>query len=131
VPQIAVEPGRHIVGDAGLLRTEVLVVARKSRDAEERWIYLDAGRYNGLAETQGERIRYRLRTAHGGTAGGPVILAGPTCDSSDIIYEHSRYELPLALASGDFIDFLSAGAYTASYASVEFNGFEPIKTYFV
>jgi len=131
IPNIAVEPGRTMVGDAGILRTEVLVVARKSRQAQERWVYLDAGRYNGLAETQGERIRYRLRTAHDGTPCGPVIIAGPTCDSSDIIYQHSGYELPLALASGDHVDFLSAGAYTASYAAVEFNGFEPIKTYFV
>ncbi len=59
------------------------------------------------------------------------MIAGPTCDSTDIIYEHSHYELPLALASGDFVDFLSAGAYTTSYASVEFNGFEPVKTYFI
>jgi ornithine decarboxylase len=131
VPHIAVEPGRYIVGETGILRTEVLVVARKSRKAGERWVYLDAGRYNGLAETQGERIRYRLRTPDDGTPCGPVIIAGPTCDSSDIIYEHNRYELPLTLARGDFVDFLSAGAYTASYASVEFNGFEPVKTYFV
>ena len=62
-------------------------------------------------------------------AGGPVVLAGPTCDSTDIIYEHAGYELPLDLDIGDPIDFLSAGAYTASYASVEFNGFAPIRTY--
>jgi ornithine decarboxylase len=60
---------------------------------------------------------------------GPVILAGPTCDSSDILYEKAGYELPLGLEPGDAVDFLSAGAYTASYASVEFNGFAPIKTY--
>ena len=131
MPSVAVEPGRTMVGDAGVLRAEVLAVARKSRQAQERWVYLDAGRYNGLAETQGERIRYRLRTAHDGTPCGPVILAGPTCDSSDIIYQHSGYELPLAVSRGDHVDFLSAGAYTASYASVDFNGFEPVKTYFV
>jgi ornithine decarboxylase len=120
-----------MVGDAALLRAEVLVVARKWRRAPERWVYLDAGRYDGLAETQGERIRYRLRTPHDGTPCGPVVIAGPTCDSTDIICEHSGCELPLALASGEFLDFLSAGAYTASYASVEFNGFEPIKSYFI
>jgi ornithine decarboxylase len=57
-----------------------------------------------------------------------VVLAGPTCDSTDIIYEKARYELPLALTAGDFVDFLSAGAYTSSYASVGFNGFAPIRT---
>ncbi len=128
-PEIIIEPGRYLAADAGVLRSEVLLIARKSRRAARRWVYLDTGRYNGLPETQGERIRYRLRTAHDGARGGPVVLAGPTCDSTDIIYERAGYELPLALEIGEPIDFLSAGAYTASYASVEFNGFSPIKTY--
>jgi len=128
-PEIFVEPGRYLVGDAGVLRAEVLLIAKKSRRAERRWVYLDAGRYNGLAETERERIHYRIRTPHDDTRRGPVVLAGPTCDSTDIIYEHAGYELPLDLAVGDKIDFLSAGAYTASYASVEFNGFAPIRTY--
>jgi ornithine decarboxylase len=128
-PEIFIEPGRYLVGDAGVLRSEVLLIAKKSRRAEKRWVYLDAGRYNGLAETQGERVHYRIRTPHEGTRSGPVVLAGPTCDSTDIIYEHAGYELPFDLAIGDKIDFLSAGAYTASYASVEFNGFAPIQTY--
>jgi len=128
-PEIVIEPGRYLVGDAGILRSEVLLIAKKSRRAEKRWVYLDAGRYNGLPETQAERIRYRIRTPHQGRPGAPVVLAGPTCDSTDIIYEHAGYALPLDLAVGDTIDFLSAGAYTASYASVEFNGFAPIRTY--
>ena len=128
-PDILIEPGRYLVGDAGVLRSEVLLVARKSRRAEKRWVYLDAGRYNGLPETQGERIRYRIRTPRDGGRRGPVVLAGPTCDSTDIIYEHAGYELPLDLEIGEPLDFLSAGAYTASYAAVEFNGFAPIRTY--
>jgi ornithine decarboxylase len=128
-PEIIIEPGRYLVGDAGVLRSAVLLIAKKSRRAARRWVYLDAGRYNGLPETQGERIHYRLRAPHQGRPAGPVVLAGPTCDSTDIIYEHAGYELPIDLDIGDPIDFLSAGAYTASYASVEFNGFAPIRTY--
>ena len=128
-PEIVVEPGRYLVGDVGVLRSEVLLVARKSKHTTKRWVYIDAGRYNGLPETQGECIHYRIRTPHDGSRCGPAVLAGPTCDSTDIIYEHAGYELPLDLAVGDLIDFLSAGAYTASYASVEFNGFVPIRTY--
>jgi len=128
-PRIMIEPGRYLVGDAGVLRAQVLLIARKSRHASKRWVYLDAGRYNGLPETLGERIQYRLRTPRDGGACGPVILAGPTCDSTDVLYERSAYELPLDLAIGDPIDFLSSGAYTASYASVGFNGFVPIRTY--
>jgi ornithine decarboxylase len=124
-PRIMVEPGRFLVGDAGLLRSQVLLIARHGRP-DRRWVYLDVGRYNGLAETQGEAIQYRLRTAHAVGACEPVVLAGPTCDSTDIIYDHAHYALPLDLAIGDSVDCLSAGAYTASYASVEFNGFPPL-----
>jgi len=128
-PRTLIEPGRYMVGDAGLLRAEVVLVAERPHRGGHRWVYLDAGRYNGLAETQDERIRYRLRTRHDGGASGPVILAGPTCDSTDIIYQRSRYDLPRALAIGDHVDFISAGAYTGSYASVEFNGFPPLRTH--
>jgi ornithine decarboxylase len=128
-PRLIIEPGRYMVADAGILRAQVLLIAEKSRHARRRWVYLDAGRYNGLPETLGERIHYRLRTSRDGAPTGPVILAGPTCDSTDILYERADYELPLDLAIGDTVDFLSAGAYTSSYASVEFNGFPPIRTY--
>jgi len=129
LPNLMIEPGRYLVGDAGLLRSQVLLIARHGHYRERRWVYLDAGRYNGLAETQGERIRYPIRTRHDGGAGEPVVLAGPTCDSTDIIYDRADYSLPLDLAIGDMVDFLSAGAYTASYASVEFNGFPPLATH--
>jgi len=129
LPRTIIEPGRYMVGDAGLLRAQVLLVTQRSRQAKHRWVYLDAGRYNGLTETLGERIQYRLRPSRDGGPIGPVSLAGPTCDSTDILYERAGYELPLALQTGDWVDFLSAGAYTASYASVEFNGFAPIRTY--
>jgi len=130
-PRIIIEPGRYLVGDAGLLRTETLLISRKSRHELERWVYLDAGLYNGLDETLNERIHYRVRTPRDGRPCGPVILAGPTCDSTDILYRRHPYELPLDLEIGDKIDFLSAGAYTASVASVAFNGFPPIREYFV
>jgi ornithine decarboxylase len=55
-------------------------------------------------------------------------LPARPCDSTDIIYDRAHYQLPLDLAIGDHVDFLSAGAYTASYASVEFNGFPPVPT---
>lgn len=58
----------------------------------------------------------------------PVIMAGPTCDSADILYEDFRYELPLSLTSGDTVYILSTGAYTQSYSAVEFNGFPPLNT---
>jgi ornithine decarboxylase len=128
---VMVEPGRYMVADAGLLRTEVVLVSRRSRDDHERWVYLDCGKFHGLAETMEEAIRYRLRTPHDGGPVGAVCIAGPTCDSADILYDKSGYELPLALAEGDLVDVLSAGAYTTTYSSVGFNGFAPLAEYYV
>jgi len=47
------------------------------------------------------------------------------------MYEKSRYKLPLNIQSGQRLYWLTAGAYTSSIASVEFNGFPPIKSYFM
>lgn len=125
-----VEPGRYLAGDAGVLRSRIVLVSRKSDEDNRRWIYLDAGRFGGLAETENEAIRYPLATTKDGTGPtGPVTLAGPTCDSQDILYERNPRYLPMELNEGDFIDFLSAGAYTATYSSVGFNGFPPLPTY--
>lgn len=121
-PELAVEPGRFLVAEAGVLRSEVVRVSQ--RDDGRRWVYLDLGRYGGLAETENEAIRYRLGTAHDGGPTAPAVLAGPTCDGDDVLYRH--VELPLALRAGDVVTFHAAGAYTASYASVGFNGVPPL-----
>ncbi|HEV8014242.1 MAG TPA: type III PLP-dependent enzyme [Stellaceae bacterium] len=131
LPEIIVEPGRSIVGDAGVIHSEVVLVSRKAANDDKRWVYLDVGKFNGLAETMDEAIKYRIKTPYEGTGvqTGPVVLAGPTCDSADILYEKSRYRMPLDLKVGDRVEILSTGAYTSSYASVNFNGFTPLKTY--
>jgi ornithine decarboxylase len=129
MPELMIEPGRYLVGDAGLLHSQVVLIARRGGRDDRRWVYLDAGRYNGLPETQHEAIQYRIRTSRADGLTEPAVLAGPTCDSTDIIYEHAQYPLPVDLAIGDTVDFLGAGAYTASYASVEFNGFPPLKVF--
>jgi ornithine decarboxylase len=50
LPELIVEPGRSMVGDAGILQSEVVLVARKGFAEKTRWVYLDVGRFNGLAE---------------------------------------------------------------------------------
>ena len=90
LPEIIVEPGRSIVGDAGVIQSEVVLISRKSADDEKRWVYLDVGKFNGLAETMDESIKYRISTPADGGATGPVVIAGPTCDSADILYEKTR-----------------------------------------
>jgi ornithine decarboxylase len=131
IPEMVVEPGRFIVGDAGVISSEVVLVSRKAKDDPVRWVYLDIGRFGGLAETEGESIRYRMRTARDGGGTGPVAIAGPTCDGADILYERTPYRLPLALRAGDRVDLLSAGAYTTTYASQSFNGFRPLAEHYI
>jgi ornithine decarboxylase len=127
-----IEPGRSLVGDSGVIQTEVVLISKKSFAPDEaRWVYLDVGKFGGLAETMDEAIKYRIRTPHDGGETGPVILAGPTCDSMDILYERADYHLPKDLAVGDKVEILAAGAYTATYASVGFNGFPPLKSYYI
>ena len=96
-----------------------------------RWVYLDIGRFGGLAETEGEAIKYRITTPHDGGATGPVAIAGPTCDGADILYEKSNYRLPLALTSGDRVELRATGAYVTTYASQRFNGFAPLAEYYI
>lgn len=128
-PIVICEPGRAIAGGAGVLRTEVVLVSRKSYDDDHRWVYLDIGRFGGLAETEGEVIRYPLVERESSADREPVVLAGPTCDSVDVLYERERYELSSDLKAGDTVDLLCSGAYTSSYSSVAFNGFAPLATY--
>jgi ornithine decarboxylase len=131
LPEMLVEPGRFLVGDAGVVSSEVVLVSRKGKDDPVRWVYLDIGRFGGLAETEGEAIKYAFRTPHDGGADGPVTIAGPTCDSTDTLYERANYRLPLALEGGDRVELLSTGAYVTTYASQAFNGFRPLAEHYV
>jgi ornithine decarboxylase len=132
LPRMILEPGRYMVGDAGVLEAEVVLISTKSYDEDRRWVYLDIGRFGGLAEVEGEGIRYRIRTVRE-TAGkdGPVVLAGPTCDSADILYDKANYQMPRDLKIGDRVRIFSTGAYTTTYSAVNFNGFEPLKAYYI
>lgn len=129
--EIILEPGRSISGDAGIIFTEVVLVSTKSETQGVRWVYLDIGKFSGLIETLDEAIKYPIyaegrEQAHDVSG---VILAGPTCDSCDILYENFKYELPNNLKEGDRINIFSTGAYTTTYSAVAFNGFPPLKVY--
>ena len=133
IPTIIFEPGRSLVGDSGILTSEVVLVSRKNNTALNRWVYQDTGLFNGLIETIDESIKYPVISTKDAPNAreGEVILAGPTCDSMDIMYEDNKYKMPLDLKEGDRLYWLSTGAYTSTYAAVGFNGFPPIKTYFM
>lgn len=128
-PQVIIEPGRSLVAEAGVLVSEVVQVSYKSHDSLDRWVYLDVGLFGGLIEALGEAIQYPVLWEVESDGEDEVILAGPTCDSMDILYEDHRYQLPVNLEEGDRLYWLSTGAYTTSYSSVEFNGIPPLRSY--
>ncbi len=128
MPRVIAEPGRALVGDAGIIVSEVVLVSQKNSNDPERWVYLDVGRFQGLAETEGEAIRYRLTVPERRDSESiPAIIAGPTCDAVDTMYERNPVEMPVDLKAGDIVLVHDTGAYTATYSSVGFNGLSPLR----
>lgn len=116
---LSLEPGRALVGDAAILGSTVIGQAARP---DGRWVYLDVGVFNGLMEAI-DGFSYEIATApdHQGGRRENVVLAGPSCDSVDVVAE--SVSMP-AVAVGDRVYVLNAGAYTLSYAS-HFNGWAP------
>ncbi|MGR6433123.1 ornithine/lysine decarboxylase [Rhizobium sp. PAMB 3182] len=131
LPLTIIEPGRGMVGNAGTIKAEVVLISKKSDNDNHRWVFLDIGKFGGLAETMDEAIRYPIRTERDGDEMEPCVLAGPTCDSADVMYEKNMYPLPLTLSIGDEVLIEGTGAYTTTYSAVAFNGFEPLKSYVI
>jgi ornithine decarboxylase len=131
IPNTIIEPGRGLVGNAGMIEAEVVLIARRNPEDEVRWVYLDIGKFHGLAETIDESIRYPIKTPRDRDEMAPCVVAGPTCDSVDVLYEKNPYPLPVSLAIGDKVLIEATGAYTAMYSSVGFNGFPPLRQYVI
>jgi ornithine decarboxylase len=131
IPETIIEPGRGMVGNAGIIEAEVVLISQKSDDDKVKWVYLDIGKFNGLAETMDEMIRYPIRTPLDGGATQPCVIAGPTCDSVDVLYEKEPYDLPVSLEIGAKVLIEGTGAYTTTYSSVGFNGVPPLKSYVI
>ena len=130
-PELMIEPGRALVGDAGVIVSEVVLACNRSTDGDRRWIYLDIGRFGGLAETEGEAIRYRISAPGIGGPDNNMVIAGPTCDGIDVLYREAATPLPERLASGDRVLIHDTGAYVTSYASQGFNGFNPPEEHYL
>src|SRR3546814_12345930 len=77
-----------------------------------------------------EAIHYPIVTPRDGET-APVILAGPACDSADVLYERTEYRLPVALQIGDRVRIEATGAYTTTYSAIAFNGFSPLASYYI
>ena len=127
VTYVMAEPGRGMTGSAGAIAAECVLVSRKTPGDPVRWVYLNVGRFSGLAEAEGESIKYQFVTigkeSEKTTA---CIVAGPTCDSADVLYERNKVEFPVSLTSGDRVIIKTCGAYTSTYSTIAFNGFPPL-----
>ena len=120
--EIHIEPGRAVVGDAGVLVTTVI---GKAHRADEDWLYIDVGVFNGLMESLGGiKYSYIVESYRHTKAKKRWIIAGPSCDSFDVIDKNVALPEP---DISNLILILSSGAYTVSYAS-EFNGLTIPKT---
>ena len=128
LPEIIIEPGRSMAGDCGVIVTEIVNIAKKSTHDLYHWVFFDIGKFGGLIETLDEAIKYPIYfEKHGPTL--DIILAGPTCDSMDILYEKHTYDMPAGTKIGERAYILTTGAYTQSYSSIYFNGFPPLTSY--
>ncbi len=118
--RVMAEPGRYLVSDAAWLVSRVIGTADRRGT---RWVYLDAGVFHGLMETV-EGLEYQIRSERDG-AQIPCTVAGPTCDSVDVVARDRI--LPEALRTGDTVYIPNTGAYSTAYAT-SFNGFPPPDT---
>jgi len=128
--EVIIEPGRSMVGDSGVIVSEIVNIAKKSVHERYTWVFLDIGMFGGLLETLDESIKYPVYFEGAGKE-IETILAGPTCDSMDILYEKLTYTMSESSRIGDRVYIFTAGAYTQSFSSIYFNGFPPLAVYII
>jgi ornithine decarboxylase len=114
--RVIAEPGRYIAAPAAIAVASVM--GRALRDGRW-WYYLDDGLYGSYSGQMYDHTVFPVEALLPGTETFPSVLAGPTCDSIDVIRE--RLELP-KLDMGDLVIGRVMGAYTWASAS-EFNFF--------
>jgi ornithine decarboxylase len=114
--RVIAEPGRYIVGPAAI---GVAAVMGRAQREGHWWYYLDDGLYGSYSGQLFDRVRYPVEPLRDDTERLPAVLAGPTCDSIDVIAENLM--LP-KLKAGDLLVGRAMGAYTWA-SSTEFNFF--------
>jgi len=114
------EPGRSLVGSAGLLISKVIGRAKRSG---KNWYYLDDGYYGTFSAIPFDKSIFEFYTLKDDTEKYPCILAGPTCDSIDVIADGVMMpEMEL----DDLVFVPNIGAYSWASATT-FNGFDKPK----
>ena len=114
--RVIAEPGRYIAGPAAI---GVATVMGRARREGHWWYYLDDGLYGAWSGQLFDHARYPVEPLRDAAERLPSVLAGPTCDSIDVIAENLM--LP-QLKVGDLVVGRAMGAYTWACAT-EFNFF--------
>ena len=112
--RILAEPGRYIAAPAG---TCVATVIGRAERAGRWWYYLDEGVYGAFSGQLFDHAKYPVTALRDDGTREPAVLAGPTCDSIDVIDD--ALELP-RLEIGDLVVARQMGAYCTAAAS-DFN----------
>ncbi|NSW75411.1 MAG: type III PLP-dependent enzyme [Candidatus Atribacteria bacterium] len=115
--RVIAEPGRSLIGNACLLVTKVIGKAVRSGRI---WYYLDDGLYGTFSAIPFDKASFDFYPLRDSEEEKPCVLAGPTCDSLDVIAEGVKLP-PLML--DDLVVVPNIGAYSIASAT-NFNGFE-------
>jgi ornithine decarboxylase len=121
--RLIAEPGRFLVGPAATL---LMRVVGKAIRENKHWYYLDDGVYGALSGILFDHAKYQFKVLRNGPT-RLSTLAGPTCDSLDII---ARGEEMPELDIGDVVYVKNIGAYSLASAT-EFNSLPPPKAVMV
>lgn len=109
--RVLAEPGRYI---AAASMTCITSVVGRARRGARMWYYLDDGVYNSFSGQIFDHTHYPLIAPDARGAAQPSVLAGPTCDSIDVIAEDIQLG---EMQIGDVIVAPMMGAYTAASAT--------------
>ena len=134
--EFVLEPGRFIVGTAGCVKSQVILVTDRAFEGEQtRWIFLDVGKFNGLYEATDIKLQVQALDQQGALRGeekSAAILAGPTCDSDDLLSPLTdAHQVSVDVDVQDYMLFPGTGAYSNSYTTMKFNGFSPLDEYYI
>ncbi|MHC1488483.1 diaminopimelate decarboxylase [Staphylococcus capitis] len=113
VPEIGIEPGRSIVGEAGITLYEVGTI--KEIPEVNKYVSVDGGMSDHIRTALYDAKYQALLVNRNEEADDTVTIAGKQCESGDIIIKKAK--LPSSIKRGDYLAILSTGAYHYSMAS--------------
>ncbi len=118
------EPGRFLIGPAGILVSQVIGRAFRNN---KNYYYLNDGVYQDFSGMVFDHCQYEFKTLRRGHK-FLSTLAGPTCDSFDTL--SGNVEVP-ELYVNDVVYVKNIGAYSSASAAANFNGFKPAEVILV